>query len=105
MKMRLQPAKSMCLCLITLTLLLAGCAGGEDARERAAGEQPGNAQESSVIAPMPEQVPAEATSAIALPDLGPAPAWSNETWINSEQPLLLPDLRGKVVLLEFWTFG
>ena len=41
----------------------------------------------------------------ALPDLGPAPAWHNETWINSEGPLLLQDLRGKVVLLEFWTFG
>jgi hypothetical protein len=26
-------------------------------------------------------------------------------WINITQPLSLEKLRGKVVLLEFWTFG
>jgi len=41
----------------------------------------------------------------SLPNLGPAPAWHNEVWINSDRPLILADLRGKVVLLEFWTFG
>ena len=25
-------------------------------------------------------------------------------WINTNQPLRLKDLRGKLVLLEFWTF-
>jgi len=25
-------------------------------------------------------------------------------WINTEQPIQLADLRGKIVLLEFWTF-
>lgn len=39
-----------------------------------------------------------------LPVIGPAPPWSNNVWINSD-PLPLEDLRGKVVLLEFWTFG
>ena len=49
---------------------------------------------------------AEAAAAIsALPVIGPAPEWSNDVWINSEAPLPLEDLRGKVVLLEFWTFG
>ncbi len=33
-----------------------------------------------------------------------APEWTNDTWINSE-PLRLKDLRGKVVLIEFWTYG
>lgn len=37
--------------------------------------------------------------------LGQAPELTNETWINAEQPLRLADLRGKVVLLEMWTFG
>ena len=47
----------------------------------------------------------EAPAAAVLPVLGPAPAWDNEVWINSETPLPLEELRGKVVLLEFWTFG
>lgn len=33
-----------------------------------------------------------------------APEFTNDTWINSE-PLRLKDLRGKVVLIEFWTYG
>ncbi len=34
----------------------------------------------------------------------PAPEISNEIWLNSE-PLRLAELRGKVVMVEFWTFG
>jgi hypothetical protein len=34
----------------------------------------------------------------------PAPELTNDVWINS-RPLRLGDLRGKVVLLEFWTYG
>ena len=33
-----------------------------------------------------------------------APELATSEWINSE-PLKLPDLRGRVVLIEFWTFG
>lgn len=40
-----------------------------------------------------------------LPELGNAPELTNETWLNVEQPLRLKDLRGKVVLLDMWTFG
>ena len=34
----------------------------------------------------------------------PAPEFTNETWINSE-PQRLTELKGKVLLVEFWTFG
>ena len=34
----------------------------------------------------------------------PAPEITGQVWINSE-PLRLANLRGKVVLVEFWTFG
>lgn len=45
------------------------------------------------------------SNAAILPDLGPAPELTNETWLNVDAPLRLADLRGKVVLLEMWTFG
>lgn len=39
-----------------------------------------------------------------LPDRGAAPEWNNTAFLNTERPLRLADLRGQVVLLEFWTF-
>jgi hypothetical protein len=35
---------------------------------------------------------------------GAAPELANEVWLNSP-PLTLAGLRGKVVLVDFWTFG
>ena len=40
-----------------------------------------------------------------LENLGPAPELTNEVWLNTDQPLRLENLRGKVVLLDMWTFG
>ncbi len=45
------------------------------------------------------------TSPASLPDLGPAPELTNESWLNVDAPLRLADLRGKVVAMEMWTFG
>ncbi len=44
-------------------------------------------------------------STIDLPDLGEAPDILNEIWLNTDQPLTLASQKGKVVLVEFWTFG
>lgn len=41
----------------------------------------------------------------SLPDLGPAPELTNDTWLNTDSPLRLADLRGKVVAIDMWTFG
>ena len=41
----------------------------------------------------------------SLPDLGPAPELTNDTWLNVESPLRPADLHGKVVIVEMWTFG
>jgi hypothetical protein len=40
-----------------------------------------------------------------LPDMGPAPELENEAWLNVDSPLRISGFRGKVVLLDFWTFG
>lgn len=40
-----------------------------------------------------------------LKDYGKAPEWHNDTWVNTDRPLYLDDLQGKVILLEMWTFG
>ena len=34
----------------------------------------------------------------------PAPAWHNRSWLNADHPLTLSELRGGVVLLNFWVF-
>lgn len=53
------------------------------------------------------EVEADAVKSLAdyLPILGPAPEIINgENWINSD-PLTLEQLKGKVVLIEFWTYS
>lgn len=48
------------------------------------------------------------TPAADLPDLGPAPAFAGiVTWLNTpgNRPLTLQQLRGKVVLVDFWTYS
>src|SRR5438105_9735773 len=37
-------------------------------------------------------------------DYGPAPEFNNDTWLNTDKPLKIADQKGKVVLIEFWTF-
>ena len=34
----------------------------------------------------------------------PAPELTNESWLNTDRPLRLAELRGRVVLLNFWVF-
>jgi thiol-disulfide isomerase/thioredoxin len=72
-----------------LTLILFGCAALPD--NSAQGDIP----------------PADETSMsklASLPDLGPAPELKNTIWLNTDSPLRLADLRGKVVIVEMWTF-
>lgn len=51
----------------------------------------------------PAQLPK--ARAVNLEDLGPAAELENKIWLNVERPLRLADLKGKVILLDMWTFG
>lgn len=62
-----------------------------------------NNQPTSV--PTDKPTPEPERPLLDLPDLGEAPEIRNEVWVNADSPVTLTDSRGKVVLLEFWTFG
>jgi len=92
------------LILTTMTLLfLAACAS---VSKRAP-------VETKQVAPDPTGAPAAAPNTqrptqparADLPDLGPAPELGNQVWLNTPGPLRLSDLRGRVILLDMWTFG
>jgi hypothetical protein len=70
--------------LIGFTLVLSACA------------TPAESQSQEPILPI---------FSASLPDLGPAPELTNDTWLNVDSPLRLANLRGKVVAIDMWTFG
>jgi thiol-disulfide isomerase/thioredoxin len=52
----------------------------------------------------PPVTPEQPAAPLNLPDLGPAPELENQVWLNTDHPLRIQDLGGKVILLEMWTF-
>jgi len=54
---------------------------------------------------MPSPTPAPAPTAIRPPSGPLAPNIVSDTWLNTNGPLAWDSLRGKVVMVEFWTFG
>jgi hypothetical protein len=55
--------------------------------------------------PTAEQPPTPQPIRADFPNLGVAPEIENEVWLNTDEPVTLASQRGKVVLVEFWTFG
>jgi hypothetical protein len=98
-----------CKYLLVWMLVLAGCssAGGleptEDVNKQVLTVNPSTQE--NLAQTTPQQATPESQEALSLNSSGLAPELTNEVWINSVEPLRLADLRGKVILLEMWTFG
>ena len=66
---------------------------------------PGSTSSSAPIQDSDSELTDQSNPSPVLPSLGPAPELTNDVWLNTDFPLRLADLSGKVVLLEMWTFG
>lgn len=99
--------------VLAATCLLSACMPPTSARST---EPITNAKPAATIVPAQPQTtqaittqsmgptPAQQTLLAKLPNHGAAPELNNQTWLNGA-PRKLADLRGKVVMVEFWTFG
>jgi thiol-disulfide isomerase/thioredoxin len=93
--------RSIILFLIAFGFALAGC--GQEATSEM---KPSPAlPEPEVDAKLTGETTLKMPDPLRLPDLGIAPELTNETWLNTPEPLRLSGLRGKVVIVEMWTFG
>jgi len=79
---------------VVLLAIIAGCSPRVEA-----------SVQTDVPKPVVSVVPNQSVKKAALPDLGLAPELSTSVWLNTSRPLRLSELRGKVVLLEMWTYG
>ncbi len=52
----------------------------------------------------PEVTVQKSDNSLVAQDYGLAPEFNNKTWLNTDKPMKIADQRGKVVLIEFWTF-
>jgi thiol-disulfide isomerase/thioredoxin len=78
--------------LFLAALALAACSG-------ISYQGPGSGEQGEV--PVDQPPPA----GTPYPDLGKAPELTNTVWLNTDAPLRMKDLAGKVVLIDMWTLG
>ena len=95
--------------MLVLILILVGCSSGMglvlEEKTNIQAPMKDSSEEKSVGEVDPIMKASEPEAAPTLTNLGQAPELTNEVWLNSDEPLRLAGLRGKVVLLEMWTFG
>jgi len=94
--------------LSTLTLVFAACSSTTNA--------PGNALDPATrISPQDEKTSTPTDAAQESSDVSPEQSFAGDVpapefppgldWLNTDRPLSLAQLQGKVILLDFWTYG
>jgi DNA-binding beta-propeller fold protein YncE len=87
---------------VGLLILIAACAGSGESTETSTttGAEPST----TAVGPGESDPAAPETSSAA--GTSPAPEFpTGLDWLNTSEPLTMDQLRGKVVLLDFWTYG
>ncbi len=82
---------------LTLALLSSACTGSDPAAEPEVAVQPSSSSSNPTETTAPAASYAGTVAAPAFPD--------GLDWLNTDAPLDLEQLKGKVVLLDFWTYG
>ena len=83
------------LLVVILLITLSACASA-DSNVSSQGLVPDSSEQPDKLQELDE---------LHLKNHGLAPELTNQVWLNTDHPLRLADLKGKVVLLEMWTFG
>ena len=91
--------------LLVLAFTLAGCRSGVGEESLPTSEPVPTLEDRPADEMDVNQNFADDDPAPQLANLGAAPELTNQVWLNSDEVLRLANLRGKVVLLEMWTFG
>lgn len=87
-----------------MAAVLAGCGAASPPPPESAPADPDQEQSPTAEPQQAPDLPAESPAA-PPENYGPAPEITNEIWLNTDAPVRIADQRGKVVLVEFWTFG
>ena len=99
------------LILLLTSIALGACAGSIRPQPiPLASLPPRNQAPTDRVDPTPTSAPPIAPTSTPgfradLPDLGEAPELNNAIWLNTDRPVRLADIHGKVVLIDMWTFG
>lgn len=90
---------------VLLVMVVGACAGADPGAGPAVTVPTSSSTSTSVVATTLELVDDTTSTEVPLPDLGPARDLTGiEAWLQADIESL-EDLRGKVVVVQFWTFG
>lgn len=92
--------------IMILPLVLVGCGTPSTPPPEIEIAEPSPTSKSVTENYIPAPTPTQSIQKANYPDLGEAPELSNDVWLNTNgEALRLANLRGKVVIIDMWTYG